>query len=142
MSKNQDFINNKNIDDKITDDGKSVDDENYIIKANMCKKLSKEFGLDEVTFDKPINWDIPSEPGLINSNKIIPDYYKIHNNKTKMFNVDYYEIIKDNIRNYRPLNNYQLEYIKKLSHEHKNELIDIFNDCIISFTYLLDNKNN
>ena len=46
-------------------------------------------------------------------------------------------MIKDDIRNYRPLNEYQLEYIKKLDDETKNELIHIFNKCVTNFANYL-----
>jgi len=39
-------------------------------------------------------------------------------------------MIKDDIRNCRIMNEYQLKYIKELSHEYKNELFDIYNNCL------------
>jgi hypothetical protein len=32
-----------------------------------------------------------------------------------------------------PLNKYQINYIKNLSHEEKNDLFDIFNECVRIF---------
>jgi hypothetical protein len=49
---------------------------------------------------------------LENSDVIIPSYYEIHKHPSKIFNLDYFEIIKDDIRNYRELNKYQMEYIR------------------------------
>ena len=63
------------------------------------------------------------KPGLENSNVIIPSYYHLHKHPSKILSIDYYNIIKDDIKNCRPLNKYQLEYIKDLSHEYKYELI-------------------
>ena len=110
------------------------ENENYTIKTKVCKKLSKELGLNEIVFDDKIDYIPPKENGLLNSDIIIPSYYQLHKHPSKIFNIDYYEIIKDDIRNIRPLNKYQLEYIKELSHEYKIELINIFNDCIKTFS--------
>ena len=51
----------------------------------------------------------------------------------KILDIDFYAIIKDDIRNCRVLNKYQLEYIKKLNDESKYELIEIFNQCVKLF---------
>ena len=83
-------------------------------------------------------YEPPKNPGLCNSDIIIPSYYKLHENPTKILDIDYYKIIKDDIRNFRPLNKYKLEYIKKLSHECKDELIDIFNQCLELFKDMID----
>lgn len=119
------------------------DDANYMIVANMNTKLSNEIGFDDTTgssdnLDNLIHYDPPKEPGLSNSNMIIPSYYKLYQTPHKIRNVDYYAIIKDDIRNFRPLNEYQLEYIKQLSHERKNELFDVFNLCIKTIESILD----
>ena len=108
------------------------DCENYIIKTNVCKRLSKELDLQEMIFDEGVVYDPPTETGLENCNCIIPSYYHLHKHPSKIFTIDYFEIIKDDIRNYRPLNKYQLEYIKHLSHENKDELLTIFNECVVS----------
>jgi len=47
-----------------------------------------------------------------------------------MQSFDYYEVIKDDIRNFRPLNKYQFEYIKTIPTEDKDELLHIFNDSL------------
>ena len=49
---------------------------------------------------------------------------------SKIIEIDYLIIIKDDIRNCRVLNIHKLEYIKKLPSECKDELISIFNDCL------------
>jgi hypothetical protein len=128
---------NTDYDTDIDDDG---NEETYIIKANVCKRLSKELGLNNINIyneNENFNWIPPKKHGLSNSNHIIPSYYHIDKNIKKAFNIDYFFIIKDDIRNYRSLNKHQLEYIKKLSHKDKNEIFDIFNDCIISLNDIL-----
>ena len=77
-----------------------------------------------------INYDPPKEHGLSNSDFIIPLHYQLHKHPSKILDIDYYQLIKDDIKNYRTLNKYQLQYIKELSREYKNELFDIFNKCI------------
>ena len=112
-------------------------EDEYVIRANVNKKLSKELNLGELVFDDPPDYDPPAEPGLANSNVIIPSYYHLHNRPSKITSINYYEIIKDDIRNLRPLNKYQLEFVKNLSHEQKNELLEIFNSCLETVSGLL-----
>ena len=84
-------------------------------------------------------WRPPSRPGLSNSEPIIPSYYIkkmefFYNNEkyqAKYIDKDYLSIIKDDIRNIRKLNKYQLSFIKyNLSDEDKNEIIELMNLCI------------
>ena len=124
-----------NSDDEHKYDG---DDENYIIKTNICKNLSNELGLSETNYDnEDFSWEPPSTHGLQNCDYIIPPYYKYHTNIKKIFDIDYFDIIKDDIRNFRKLNKYQLKYIKELSHEYKDELFDIYNECIHTINDIL-----
>ena len=111
--------------------------ENYIIKTKMCKRLSNEFGLSEINYDEKIDFCPPKEHGLINSNVIIPSYYQLHKHPSKILDIDFYEIIKHDIRNLRPLNEIQLKYIKELPSEEKNELFDIFNICILAINDIM-----
>jgi len=113
-------------------------DENYIIKTKICRRLSRQLGLDEIQYDYTGEYEVPKEHGLLNSDIIIPSYYHLHTHPSKIFNLDYFTIIKDDIRNFRVLNEYQLKYIKELSHEDKNELFDIFNNCIKTFNNIVD----
>jgi hypothetical protein len=106
------------------------DDENYVFKAKICKRLSRELNMSEMEYDDTGTYEPPTEPGLSNSAVIIPSYYNLHDNPSKILELDYFEIIKDDVRNCRVLNEYQLKYIKELSHECKNELFDIYNRCI------------
>jgi hypothetical protein len=130
-----------NEDTEDTDDNEDTEDtqKHPIIKAKMCKRLTRELGLDEIVYgfpeliyNEPSDWKPPINYGLENCNVIIPSYYKFHKNPTQIVEIDYYFIIKDDIRNLRPLNEYQLKYIKNLSHEYKNELFDIFTPFNIS----------
>jgi hypothetical protein len=114
-----------------------TDYENYVIKANVCKILSRELSLPEMVLDESFISEPPSEYGLSNSDVIIPSYYHLDKDPSKILSIDYFNIIKDDIKNYRALNKYQIEYTKDLSHEYKNELIEIFNECIIAFNELM-----
>jgi len=112
--------------------------ENYVFKAKICKRLSREFGLDEIKYDEMGDYDVPKEHGLTNCDIIIPSYYQLHKHPSKIFDLDYFTMIKDDIRNFRVLNEFQLKYIKELSDEHKNELFDIYNNCVKSFNNTLE----
>ena len=103
----------------------------YVIKANVCKILSKQLKLPEIHYDYMGEYVPPKQHGLINSEVIIPSYYYDKKDLSKIIDIDYYKIIKVDIRNCRVLKKYQLEYIKNLQGECKDELIDIFNDCLI-----------
>lgn len=139
MQSNQNLDNN----DSDLDLNSDENNDNYIINTKVCKRLSKELGLNDFPeFDEEINWQPPNINGLINSDVIIPSYYKLHQNPSKIFNLDYYEIIKDDIRNCRPLNKYQLLFIKDLSHDCKLDLICIYNECIKMFSEILQNDES
>ena len=116
----------------------SSNDDNYVITTKVCKRLSKELGLQEIIFDETIICEPPKENGLSNADVIIPSYYHLHKHPSKILDIDFYEIIKDDIRNCRILNNYQLEYIKQIHDEYKYELIEIFNDCVKMLTTIID----
>ena len=132
---------NENHSDELFDDElskssyTSENDENYVFKANLCTILSKELQLPETIYDNTGNYDQPKEHGLTNSDYIIPSYYK--KNKNNILDVDYYEIIKDDIRNFRSLNKYQIEYIMNLEDKYKNELIIMFNYSLKVFSEIL-----
>ena len=119
-------------------DKETSEDENYIIKAKVCKRLSKEFGLEEINCNGTIMIDPPTKHGLSNSFSIIPSYYQLHNHPSKIFHVDFFEIIKDDIRNCRSLNNYQMEYIKEIKDEYKYELIKLFNECLNVYKNIIE----
>jgi hypothetical protein len=110
----------------------------YVIKANVCKILSKQLKLPEIHYNYMGEYVPPKQHGLSNSEVIIPQYYYDKKDLSKIIDIDYFKIIKDDIRNGRVLKKYQLEYIKNLPSECKDELIDIFNDCLILFNEVMD----
>ena len=63
------------------------DDENYVFKANLCTRLSKELQLPKKNYDNTGIYEPPKEHGLTNSECIIPSYYK--KNKNNILVVDY-----------------------------------------------------
>ena len=113
-------------------------EEEYTIRTAMCKRLSKEFNIEYIPYDK-IGDDYvpPKESGLSNCQLIIPPYYQLHKYPSKILDLDYFEMIKDDIRNCRILNEYQIKYISQLPHEEKNELLSIYNNCIIMMNEVL-----
>ena len=102
----------------------------YEITANINKSLSGILDKPEFKSEELTMWDPPKEHGLKNSEYIIPIYYKRPENR--LLHIDYFNLIKDDIRNFRILNKYQMEYIQNLEHDQKNELLAIFNDCMQS----------
>lgn len=48
-----------------------------------------------------------------------------------------YRNLQHDIRNIKVLNELQMEFIKTLSHEYKNELFEIYNDCIRLFNEVM-----
>ena len=107
--------------------------------SNLLRDLVLDVNLqiNEINLEEKNNWVPPSTHGLNNCNVIIPQYYNLHKNPRKIFTINYFEMIIDDIRNFRKLDKYKLEYIKKLSHEHKNKIIDIFNDSLDEISEIL-----
>jgi hypothetical protein len=100
-------------------------DELNTIYNNICIEHGSIH--DEDTMSQ--RWSPPREHGLSNSIRIIPEYY-IKSGES-FINIDYYDIIVDDIRNMRKLNEYQMKYIKEdLDEERKNHLLDIFNNML------------
>lgn len=83
--------------------------------------------------EKTLEFKPPSKSGLSNSEPIIPSYY-IEKFKYILFDkeieyeyikTDYLTIIKNDIRNFRKLNTYQVDYIKNYcNNETKCVIID------------------
>jgi hypothetical protein len=115
--------------DETDDDSVDETNNNYLFKTNVNRTLSKVLGIEEIKDFQVSDYEPPKKSGLSNSDIIIPKYYNLHKNPNKLFDISYYKIIKDDIRNCRLLNEYQINYIKTLSHEEKNELFDIYNQC-------------
>jgi len=80
----------------------------------------------------------PEKHGLSNSFRIIPEYYQ---KEGRLTHVDFFEIIKDDIRNLRPLNKYQMKYIKQMNSEDKMMVIELFNEGYFAVSALFDESN-
>jgi hypothetical protein len=64
----------------------------------------------------------------------IPSYFNIGTHR----GIDYFELIKDHIRNNRILNENHINYIKKyLNPQQKLEIIELYNRCFVSLLELL-----
>jgi len=73
-------------------------------------------------------WVAPSKHGLDNSEIILPSYYQ-STNKSKYIDIDYIAVIKDDIRNFRKLNRYQIEYItNNIDEDTKTDILSILLD--------------
>jgi hypothetical protein len=103
------------------------EDENYVISSKITDAL---INIPEISYKNIVDYDPPVQHGLSNCNAIIPEYYQLHKHPSRIFKLDYFEIIKDDVRNCRILNEYQMKYIKEVPEECKNELFDIFNECL------------
>jgi hypothetical protein len=135
------FSSNKNSSCSLSEEDSFQSEEDSkkgLLRAAMNPSLEKITGLTskiktEETEEKC--WKSPSKNGLSNSNEIIPKYY--HKDYSKLLNVDYYDMIKDDIRNFRKLNSYQLDFIRDLDTKHKMEIIYLFNECTNAIHKLL-----
>jgi len=105
--------------------------------SNLSPNLIKYFNSNiDITNNSNIDWIPPKTHGLSNSFIIIPQYY-IRDNKS-ILSIDYFNIITDDIRNLRKLNEYQLEYIKTLNDEDKHILFLEFNKLFDNIELLLN----
>jgi hypothetical protein len=95
--------------------------------------LSKILEIPEFKSDEIFFWEPPKEYGLNNCDYIIDPTFGIHNNIKRAFDIDYFFIIKYDIKNFKKLNAYQKEYVKKLPDECKIELLEIYDDCMNTF---------
>ena len=100
------------------------------LSPNLARAVGME--TDFVTeFDTSSDWKPPSTHGLGNSTRIFGDYYftgkQLHG---KIFTVDFYSTIIDDIRNLRKLSYYQLCYINELDSDDKQRLIEHYDECI------------
>jgi len=106
------------------------------ICRNMNKGLADEIGVSLHSETDSVRiiyepWVAPEKHGLENSPRIIPDYYMGTNMRNKVLTIDYHYMILDDIRNLRPLNKTQLEYIdNNLNETQKHEIIVEFNQII------------
>ena len=86
---------------------------------------------------------ISKKTKLNKSEKIIPinSYQYIYDINDDIYNdicndINIFHEIKNDIREFKELNEYQLKYIKKLEKENFIELILIYNQCLIKTNYL------
>lgn len=98
----------------------------------FIRLINQKYDNNKITDEK---YTPPEKHGLSNSFCIIPSYYQKNGCLT---HIDFFEIIKDDIRNFRPLNKYQLEYIKQMNSEDKMVLIELFNQSLKLVNDLLD----
>lgn len=106
-------------------------EENKIDLTRLSFSLVKVFD-ENSTINKELetNWNCPNTYGLDNSQRVIPEYYINKNKNNKILNIDYFLMIKDDIRNFRKLNTTQMKYIEELDSKHKQELFEEFNNII------------
>lgn len=97
----------------------------HIVNTSSSKKGNSNF---RKILTCPDFWKPPITHGLDNSNPIIPDYYLTNNNNYKngILEIEYLSVIKDNIRNMRSLNPYQIFYIETLPEKEKDAILDEF----------------
>ena len=109
------------------------------ICKNMNRKLADAVGVkinsekesDNIVYEQ---WVQPKNHGLENSPRIIPDYYMGTNMKNKILTIDYHYMILDDIRNMRPLNKIQLDYIEhELNETEKYDIIVELNKVITCY---------
>jgi len=84
-------------------------------------------------------WIPPNIHGIGNSERIIPIHYTPSNtSKNHVLRIDYHFMVLDDIRNLRPLNVHQLNYIKdNLNESEKQKIIEEFNNIIKSYGEIL-----
>lgn len=88
-----------------------------------------------------ISWEAPSFYGLKNSNRIIPEYYFTNHDYNHVFEIDYYDMILDDIKNLRELNTYQMTYINQLDDERKMKIIETFHDIFNSYASCIKSRS-
>ena len=96
------------------------------------QKVVKDTHICSPFADATINdWEPPPFHGLKNSQRVFGDYYLTGKElKGKLFVLDFYFTIEDDIKNFRTLSPYQMSYIKTLGHEEKQELFNLYNNSI------------
>ena len=105
-------------------DDNDDNDDSYIKKYMIYKKLNNSLkqllgiSIDKTTISN--DWKPPIKHGLENSDQIIQPYFT---NKE----IKYTEILKDNIRNMRPLSEDQIKYVITLNKDDLYDFIKTFN---------------
>ncbi len=106
------------------------EDEDFYKHMNINKPLKIALGIYDSKQDlhddnNDSKWEPPKIYGLDNSEQIIDPYYL--KNKGITDKLDYTKVLKDKIRNLRPLNEKSLDYIQNLPQDKMFELIVEFN---------------
>jgi hypothetical protein len=112
---------------------------------NIDTRLAEEVGLRNYNkIHEHEKWVPPNIHGLGNSERIIPTYYTRSNtNINNVLRIDYHFMVLDDIRNLRPLNIHQLNYINNnLNESEKQQIIEEFNNVIKSYGEILLDKTS
>ena len=111
------------------DESKSIESDSGELRCrNIDPALARLMGIIIEEQKQEITWKPPEKPGLDNSDGI--SYSYCSRNYMGMVEIDFFEKIKDDIRNYRKLSDRQLDYIKDLNNNEKFELIEIYNEIL------------
>ena len=100
------FYKNINIMDEnqlLTTSEINKNDENYEFKTNVNRSLCKVLNIDEIKDFELSDYEPPKEHGLSNCIIIIPKYLNLDKNLHKIFDIDYYEIIKDRYSQFKSI---------------------------------------
>jgi hypothetical protein len=157
-----DFIGNSNRINSFVSSKSSIIDFTELLKSDelVCKNISnnlRKIMNSDISYNNTIiseiqnpnvfieDWSSPLETyGLENSERIFGQYYLTGKNLNgKIVNIDFLFTIFDNIRNFRPLTVYQLEYIKTLDNLANIMIIEEFNNSMEilknNYEMILDN---
>jgi hypothetical protein len=110
----------------------SYESDNEIQCKNIAPKLAKAINVPTEIEEKNLNtdWKPPDTYGLSNSRPIIQQYYFKDGLQNLRSSFNYLNNIHDDIRNYRKLEDYQLNYIKNLDNEEKDQIIKLYNEVL------------
>ena len=124
------------------------------ISNNLRKIMNSDISYNNTIISERQNpnvfiedWSSPPETyGLENSERIFGQYYLTGKDLNgKIVNIDFLFTIFDNIRNFRPLTVYQLEYIKTLDNLANIMIIEEFNNSMEilknNYEMILDNMD-
>lgn len=109
---------------------------------NMIRVSSTNTYNMELDMEKNSNslWIPPEKHGLDNSDPIFNSYYLTGKNLYgKIFYIDFFETIKDDIKNLRNLSIFQKKYLETLDHKKMQELISIYIITMEAIIYTLNN---
>lgn len=113
---------------------------------NISEKLVRKLKIKKYNhFDTDCDWEPPKEPGLSNSFNIIP-VESVKKSKDQLLqDLNFFNIIKNDISNFRSLNKYQIEYFNHLNRYELIELLNLYNkstSILIDTLLNLDNEYN